>query len=195
MQSNEPTDLLAARLELLVLRATLTDNVEDRSLLYVLAPNETRMDASDAAKVLARMPKPCACSAERVVSDSAPVIHIRCKSVETTREMGAHRNQVGTGDDILAKAVRAAQGKPVAILMRTRFDSIVVDQAAFTAWSHGYATQATVAFLHRPPKQGVLAGVSYIVHVSGVSEPSDSALDEIPDEVLRQLPPSLRRPE
>lgn len=193
VQINEPTDLLAARVELMVLRSTLPDSIEDRSRLYILSPDGTRMNASEVAETLARLSKPCVCSAERVASDTHPVVYVRCKAVETTEEVAVHRHQMLTGEEILKQATSSSQGRPVTILVCYGSESVAVDQDVLVAWSHDYATRGTHAFLHQRPKEGLFPGISYLVHLSGVSEPGDSSFEDVPEELLRQLPPSLRR--
>lgn len=171
--------LLAARLEVLVLRGSLPDSANDEPVSFMLPPHRGTLTAEEAVNAMARMPKPLICS---INSRANRVLVLDCKTVETAHEVAVYNSDVRSGDRILQSA--AEVGRPTSggrvIMVRRPGETMLVSEDVFVRWSHEYASLAVVALSHGPPWEEEAGEASYVVRVHHVGPPD---ADSIPPEL------------
>lgn len=142
--------LLAAQMELVVLRASLPRGTAVPPEVVVIAPRADVITNREAADILANLPKPLMCTAG---TTAAGVLIVRCESLSGDLAL-QHQLDVRAwdGEWDANGGVRGqipADGTP--LLVCGRGESILVSRAAFEQWYRDYATSNDVGFAFQQP--------------------------------------------
>lgn len=156
-------DVLAARLELLVLRASLPHGVLSSRDSVLLPPSTTPVTTEEAAESLANRPKPLQCSAQL---SELGVVAVSCSDL-FGEEALQHELNVRAWDgewDEDGGVKRYLFSDESSLLVYGRDESLHIERSAFEKWYRDYETSNPVGFAFRMPTSDERrAGANYVM--------------------------------
>ena len=189
--------LAAARIELLVLRASLVDDSTFASEDVVLSPRTLPQQVDHVGQALATASKPVLCTAVR---QATGVIAVACET-PTPERLHQHHLQVGewldASTDTSGIGFRLSYtGEP--LLIYGKNESLRVSRRAFEKWVEDYVRSTPVGFAFRNASDDELTlGVQYVMVAERVDhslEPRTELLTPESKRFIRELKRALERP-
>ncbi|OLD39468.1 MAG: hypothetical protein AUI57_03090 [Candidatus Rokubacteria bacterium 13_1_40CM_2_68_8] len=168
-------DLDAARIAILVLKASAPEVAKDEMDHVVIKPGREVLSISKAVHRLARLPKPVVCSAE---SESGRLaIHFSAFAGDRAARLHELFVKMFGGPSGLGRLVMNTSRGDGRVKVIGGQDTVLVPGFGFERWYHDYSLPTTVGLGGRPPTiEEHAAGVTFVVTVGrGQEVPVDTA--------------------
>jgi hypothetical protein len=182
MQGDENA-FTAARLELMVLRASLPEAHRVRNTLVSIAPGSNAITVDQAAQALVRMPKPVTCTAS---VRTGGMLLIECKPITGMEESGLHNSVVRGLDHEFRSDPAALSDERRILLVCGVGERLKLSLAAFRRWYQDYLQPFSVALTGDQPTAAEQPDAEEVEHVIRLRH-----VDPVDPE---DIPPELRFP-
>jgi len=150
MSANRPQDnaLLAAQVELFVLRASTPPSAPLKNGLIAVAPVTVPVTGERAAEILARMPKPIRCTAHATEMD---VLWVECVQLTSAEEGKLHAIYVTVMEEQLlaARGPSKSTGLDNRVVVRSAGrprEELFVPENVFVRWCQDYQLPPSITF-------------------------------------------------
>ena|SRR2546426_8895580 len=140
--------ILAAQVELFVLRASVPLSGARKKDLVAIAPATKPVAADQAAEILARMPKPIRCTADVTEID---VLSVECVQLTSAEEDKLHAIYV----TVMEEQLLSARGPSKSAALHNRVvvrsagrpgEELLVPENVFVRWCHDYQLPPSITF-------------------------------------------------
>ena len=144
--ADDRASLMAAKMQLLVLRASLPRSTVIERDLVAIAPDSDAITSDEAARALAALPKPVSCAAGTTVPGA---LLVECQLLSASDRILDHSRYVRSwaSDRDIQRLVPPAGN----LFVLGREEYLVLPRFAFERWYRHYEAPATVGFGFRPP--------------------------------------------
>jgi len=169
--------LLAAQLEILVLRASAPADATGSRDAFVLAGHSGDLTGRDAAAVIAQLAKPLSCSA---TGNASGVLEVRCTLIDSAEAKESLQDAVRVFDRGLGPGRVSDSGGGFDTLLLVRSpdgNELKLSLAVFRRWYHEYLPPPAVAFSdRRPTAEEQRDGIAHVIQVHRVENANPDSL-------------------